>query len=221
MLGALRAHPPRLIATLNAGWTFFIDAPEYFLAAYDFATRGYRLVARHGRFDVLAREDVARSLPREIAVEPPATAVQATKAWLPARRQAARRWMEHLSPADAAGAQLPDDPRDAILLLRALRDGGDLRGVGWLLAGYSSTSPRIRREAESAMERVAQEFEARRFRWAGDFEISRYAAYVRPYAGLVPSLAAGAHEGPRRIAAIIEDLSRNSPAADAAPRRGR
>jgi hypothetical protein len=213
MLAAMRTSPPRFIVTLNTGWTFFIDAPEFFLAAHDFATSGYRLVARNGRFDVLARRDISVGLPLAITEISAATADQAADAWLPARRQAARRWMAHITPEEAAAAELPDDPRKAILLLRALRDGGDLKGVGWLLAGYSSTSPRIRREAASAMERVSQEFEASSHRWAGDFDVDLYRRFAQPYAAAARTLAGSSEEGPRKLAAIMAALTQGDPAA--------
>ncbi|MBI5503990.1 MAG: hypothetical protein HY899_04265, partial [Deltaproteobacteria bacterium] len=59
MLASLRADPPRYLVTLNDGWTFFTGAPAYFEQAREFATSHYRLVARLGRFDVMARTDVA------------------------------------------------------------------------------------------------------------------------------------------------------------------
>jgi hypothetical protein len=213
MLETLRAEPPRLVTTLNDGWTFFIDAPEYFTELRDFVVANYDLVARFGRFDVLARADIAPSLPRSMEAppagdaamqEPPASGARAAAvAWLPARRQAAERWMAHVTAAEVRNAALPEDVRTAVLLLRALRDGGDLKGAGWLIAGISSTNPRIRREAESAMERLAQDFEARRFRWADDFDAAEYRTLLAPYAGAVKTLAQSPSPKVQKFAAVL------------------
>ena len=89
-------------------------------------------------------------------------------------------------------------------MLRALRDGGDLRGIGWLLAGYSSTSLRIRREAEFAMDGVSQEFEAVRMRWAGDFDVDAYRPFVEPHAARAAGLASAERLSVRKIAAQAE-----------------
>jgi hypothetical protein len=204
MLDLLRAQPPRLIATLNEGFTFFIDAPEYFLEMRAWVVANYRLVARSGRFDVLARADVAPSLPRAIERPPPATAAEAADPWLPRRRQNARRWMAYVTADEAAKASLPAGEREAILLVRALRDGGDLKAAGWLIAAYSSKSPRLRKEAESAMERVAQEFEARRFRWADDLDLAAVRRYVQPYARDADRLAQSDSIKVRKFAAEMK-----------------
>jgi hypothetical protein len=89
-----------------------------------------------------------------------------------------------------------------------LRDGGDLRASGWLIAGYRSPNPRVRAEATDAMKRVADRFSANRYRWAGDFAPATYRAYVLPYAEDARVLASGDAQGPREFAtAILETLA--------------
>ncbi len=181
MLTGLRADPPRYLVTLNDGWTFFTGAPAYFEQARAFVTTHYRLAARFGRFDVLARADVSAG--RSVAMFQPVGAQDAAvEPQLARRRQAARRWMAALTPAAAADAQLPADTREAVLLLRALRDGGDIRAAGWLIAGYRSGNPRVRHEAVTDMAYLVEQFEARRLRWADDFVAADYAPFVAPYA---------------------------------------
>ncbi|MBI5503603.1 MAG: hypothetical protein HY899_02300 [Deltaproteobacteria bacterium] len=129
----------------------------------------------------MARTDVAagKSL---VLFQPTGTQAEAIEPQLARRRQAARRWMAALTPAQAAAAQLPADPRSAVLLLRALRDGGDIRAAGWLIAGYRSGNARVRREAANDMMYLAKQLDARRLRWADDFSAADYAPFVEPYA---------------------------------------
>lgn len=188
MLERLERKPPRFVVTVNSGWTFFIESPPYFSAARAFVTGRYRLAARFGRFDILARADVSESAvvvedgrpagPMEAAIEPV----------LAYRRQAARRWMEGLLPEATASAILPTDPRDAVLLLRALRDGGDLRAASWILQAYRSRDPRVSRDAVSAMEQVAKGLLAARDRWANDFDPGAYQRCVESVRTEVPAL---------------------------------
>jgi hypothetical protein len=188
MLDRLEREPPRFVATVNGGWTFFIESPPYFSAARAFITERYRLVARFGRFDVLARADVANSA---VLVEDPRAAgsiEDAVEPVLAYRRQAARRWMEGLVPEATASAVLPADARDAVLLMRALRDGGDLRAAAWVLQAYRSPNPRVSRDAVSAMEQVAKGLVAARDRWANDFSPAAYRPYLEAVRSQVPAL---------------------------------
>lgn len=184
VLALLREKRPRLIVTLNRGWTFFAGSPAYFDDLRRFAAAEYRLAARHGRYDVLAHRD----LDLEPVVAPPPTvgADTARRAAieenLERRRQAAWRWMDVLTPADVAEARLPDDRREALLLLRALRDGGDMRGAAWAIAGFASDDPRIRGEAVDAMIALARSHEAARARLANDFDAGALRPFVAPHA---------------------------------------
>jgi len=195
VLERFRATPPRYIVTLNTGWTFFAGAPGYFLATRQFVTGNYRLVARFGRFDVLAHRSVVDAGP-VVIVQETGPMTDAIEPQLARRRQAARRWMAGLTPEDAAVAVLPNDARGAMLVLRALRDGGDMRAAGWILAGYRSTDPRIRREALKAMPYLVEELAARRMRWANDEDPPDAVPFVRPYANAVRALLADVEAAP-------------------------
>lgn len=180
MLARLREHLPRYLVTINDGWTFFTGSPAYFEQARELVTGRYRLAARLGRFDVLARNDVEPAAEVEV-FQPVGTQAAAIEPQLARRRQAARRWMAALTPQEAAAATLPPDTRSAVLLLRALRDGGDIRAAGWLIAGWRSSDGRVRHEAVSDMPLLVLQLELRRLRWANDFSAAEYVPFLQPY----------------------------------------
>jgi hypothetical protein len=119
------------------------------------------------------------------------------------RVQAVRRWMASLTPEEAARAALPADERSALLLLRAIRNGGDIRATGWLMAGYRSPSARVYREAVEATKLVSQRFEAARFRWANDLEIAALRPYVERYRDDALVLVREGSGAPRELAVAI------------------
>ncbi|MFN2375056.1 MAG: glycosyltransferase family 39 protein [Candidatus Binatia bacterium] len=200
VLGALREKKPRLIVTLNRGWNFFGDSGSYFDSLRDFARSEYRLVARRGRYDLLARRDAGFSSLPVVLPGGAGSATEAIEPNLERRRQAAWRWMDAMTPAEAAAAALPESRRDALLLLRALRDGGDLRGAGWAIAGFESADPRVRGEAVDAMLAMAGAYRSARDRLAGDFTGGDVAAFVEPW---------------KERARALEDLEELRPFTDA------
>ncbi len=207
MLAEIRSKPPRLVATINDGWWYFRDAPEYFLDLRDFVVEHYRLVARFGRFDILARRDVAGELAGADEPYAPGPMRAAIDPWYARRVQGVRRWMRAVTPADAAAAALPADVRDAILLLRAIRNGGDLRAAAWLFAGLQHPTLRVRREAAGAMDAVAERFEAARFRWANDFDLTTFRPYVERLGEHARALLEAPPEsGERKIAIVVLDV---------------
>jgi hypothetical protein len=212
VLATLRDANPRLVVTLNRGWHFFRGAPGYFTQIRDYIASGYRLALRAGRYDVLARRDVADANPSwPVATRSPrmkeglAARDAAAEPNLERRRQAAWRWMDVVTPADAAAAELPGDRRAAVLVLRALRDGGDMRGAAWVLEGFESTDARIRGEAVDAMVAMASALEDERHRFANDFDPALWRPFVEPLAGRVVPL--GAFEELRPFAAAVRELA--------------
>jgi len=194
VLNLLREQRPRFIVTLGRGWNFFAEAPVYFEYLRRFVADEYRLAARFGRYDVLARLDVARAgFAVPVVAAPQGGAEGAREAVLTGnlerRRQAAWRWMDALTPAEAAGATLPPSRRDALLLLRGLRDGGDMRGAGWAIVGFESGDARLRGEAVDAMLALAQALRAQRVRFANDFDADALRPYLAPWAGRARPLA--------------------------------
>ncbi|HYB98755.1 MAG TPA: hypothetical protein VEC57_06420 [Candidatus Limnocylindrales bacterium] len=136
---------------------------------------------------------------------------------LQARRQAARRWMQVLTPEQAAAAALPQDDVDAVRLLRALRDGGDMRAAGWAILGYSSTNARVRREAVDAMLAMETSLRMHRLRLANDFDRRLYQPYLAPWATAARELLAITLLQP--FAQAVIELAAPVPAdADARPR---
>ena len=215
MLATLRAAPPRYVVTLNSGWFFFTRSPAYFADARAFACDRYRLAARFGRFDILERRDLA---PTASAVEvwqptggPDGVAVPE----IGSRRQGVRRWLSGLEPAQATNASLPDTRVEALLFLRGLRDAGDLRATAWLLAGYRSTDPRLQNEALSAMDKVAEGYDAARHRWACDFDPATLAPFVSAFADEARTLRDGADPRVHGFASAV--LNVLDPASDPGP----
>jgi hypothetical protein len=129
---------------------------------------------------VLARRDLAPGIPVE-RFQPTGPADAVLEPDLGRRRQAVKRWMAALTVEEATHARLEDDPRAAVLRLRAIRDGGDIRTAGWILAGYDHPHPRVRTEALGAMYLVTEGYEAARHRWADDLDPAALRAYVAPY----------------------------------------
>ena len=180
MIAALEQAPPRFVVTLNDGWTFFSESTQYFRTTREFVVRRYRLAARFGRYDILGRNDVT-NLGGLLVWQPTGSGAAVLEPRLALRRQAARRWMAALTVEEARRPALEAAPREAILRLRALRDGGDLRTAGWLVAGYARTDARVQREAVLSMQEVTKRFLAARDRWADDFDAGTYRSYVATY----------------------------------------
>ncbi|MFT4571101.1 MAG: hypothetical protein ACI91F_001981 [Candidatus Binatia bacterium] len=186
MLATLRAAPPRFAVTLHRRWAFFTDSAFYFRDARRFARDNYRLAARFGRFDLLVRRDQ----PEEpvLSWQPTGPLEAMFKPALLARQQATERWTAGVSPAQARKAVLPTDRREARLLLRAIRDGPDMRAASWLVVGSQSSDPVLRREAESAMLLCAFAFDGARYTWANRFrpsDLTPWLEHLRPWASQV------------------------------------
>jgi len=205
MVRTLAAAPPRFAVTLNEGWSFFHGAPPYFLAARAFAVEHYALVARFGRFDVLARRDLAAAIPPERVV-PSGPGDRVLEPDLGRRRQAARRWMAGLTVAEATAPHLEDDLRSAVLRLRAIRDGGDIRTAGWVLAGYDHPHPRVRDEVLGVMYWLATTYPAMRARWADDVDPAALRPYVAPYFARAEALRSAPDERARDFATLLLSL---------------
>jgi len=226
VLGLLREKRPRFIVTLGRGWNFFEGAPLYFENLRGFVAGEYRLAARFGRYDVLGLRDANIAEPRAgnrdgsrdatvgtpVPAWSPSRAIETKNARdevlepnLERRRQAAWRWMDAMTPEEAASATLPASRRNAILLLRGLRDGGDMRGTGWALLGYESRDSRIRREAVDAMLAMAKTLASSEARFAHDFDAEDYRAFVKPWIGRVQSLRAVS--GPESFVEAAEKIT--------------
>ncbi len=211
VLGLLRDQRPRFIVTLGKGWNFFAEAPVYFENLRAYVALEYQLAARFGRYDVLARRDVTDpTFPVTAPAAAPSIAAPSARdavieSNLERRRQAAWRWMEALTPREAAAASLPENSRDTLLLLRALRDGGDMRAAAWAMLGYQSDDARIRGEAVDAMLAMTQALRSRRARFANDFDATSLRPFVEPLIGRAHTLSA--IENLRPFADAVLELS--------------
>jgi hypothetical protein len=114
--------------------------------------------------------------------------------------------MAGLTVEEATSARLENDPRAAVLRLRAIRDGGDIRSAGWLLAGYDHSHPRVHSEALGAMSLVTDGFAAARHRWANDYDLAAVRRYVEPYFARAEALRDAPDERARRFAAALLSL---------------
>lgn len=186
VLGMLQEERPRYIVTLGYGWNFLDESPLYFEGLREFAVTNYRLAGRFGRYDILGRRDIAGedcSVATCFAQPAPGNRhprLALIDANLERRRQAARRWMDDMTLYEVDHAALPSDPREALLLLRALRDGGDMRGAVWAMLGYDSGDARIRGEAVDAMVALAKDYRSQRARFANDFDAASYRPFLAP-----------------------------------------
>ena len=95
---------------------------------------------------------------------------------------------------------------DWLAVLRAIRDGADLRVAGWIVAGYASGNPRVRAEAVLAMREVTNRFHAARYRWADDFDAAAYREFIMPYFDDARRLADDPNPTVRAFAAAVLSL---------------
>jgi hypothetical protein len=190
LLAQLRHAPPRFVVTLNDHGNYFRDAPEYYAELRHFVTREYALVARFGRYDVLARRSLAPGLGMTAGSFPAGALADAIDPLPAHRRQAVGRWQARLTAAEASAAALPADARGARLLLRALAEAGDLRAAGWVLAGHRRPEPLVRQEAVYAMLAMEARFRAARFRWANDVALADLRPYLAPHRARAAELSA-------------------------------
>lgn len=206
MLATLRAEPPRFVATINTGWTFFFDAPAYFAETRSWVTENYRLVRRFDHIDILARRDV---LPGEPALpgglratgnretEPPAVMGLAQRA------QRARKWLDTIPIGVALQGVLSSKPAAAILQLRAVRDGADLRAAAVVFSAYESENARLRREANSSARMVVGRHDAAVHRWADDLSAGDYIPYIAPLRARAERHATAPDGGIRNMSKLI------------------
>ncbi len=206
MLSLLGDRRPRYIVTLNSTWIFFQHSAAYFADLREWAVRDYRLVARYGRHDILARRDLP-DLPALGEVEvwrPEGPLEDLAEPWLPRRRQAARRWVAGLTPESAEAARLPEDPRRAVLTMRAVRDIGDLRATALAVRGLESASSRVHKEARVALGAAADCLVPAPHRWADDIDEAAYYDYVARFAERVPDWRLDGDDRVRRFGNAVD-----------------
>ena len=168
MVTALARDPPPVVVAANDLLWVFDGAPRYFATLRAFVLERYRLAARYGRYDVFARRDRSLAAPPAPPSRPAGSLAEVMSSVAAYRRQAIRRWLAPDPGVDRSVPPLPTDRRDALLLLRAVRDGGDARAVGWILAGLAAADARVRADAVAWGGELARRMEAARYRWAAD-----------------------------------------------------
>ncbi|MBI3767342.1 MAG: hypothetical protein HY271_02485 [Deltaproteobacteria bacterium] len=192
VVDALAADAPAALVSVNRHFTFFDEAPPYYFLLRRFVRARYGLVARAGRYDVLAAVAGGRSAPADghavpdapgeesVAASDLGALLQAATADDAAVRETAVRTV--LSAVERRGgtglevdvAAQALDRRRQLLLLRAIRDARDARAASYLLSTARGADPRLIREALDAMERTRAELVARRYLWAGRFDVDAW-----------------------------------------------
>ncbi len=209
MIVALEANPPRYVVTINDGWTFFHEAPAYFSDLREFVTARYGLVGRFGRFDVLALGAPEETLVVGMGPIRQASAEDVAIPLMAARRQVARRWMRSLTVAEVSAARLRSDATGAVLQLRAIRDGGDLRTAAWILEGFDRPQSRVRTAAIEAMAAVVRRFRAASYRWADDLKPEDYRPYLTPVQDEIGKLEDDGDERVRQFGRALAGILRS------------
>ena len=158
----LAADPPRFVLTVNRNIGFFSNSSRFYFILRAFVREHYVLQARFGRYDVLARRDVATSPPLVQAFEPAldeAIVAGLAEPLHESRRAAVRAFLERASSADgvaAVAAEIAPDERTLLLLLRSFAEVPDPRVVPFV-AGLVDRAPssRVRAQAGVALNYVA------------------------------------------------------------------
>lgn len=205
MVAALAASPPRFLVTLNHGWTFFDESAAYFEELGSFVRKGYRLVGRFGRYDVLAHRSVSATM--GVAYwQPRGELAAAIDERLAHRVQGVTRWLAGADPEEVRGTRLPTRRKDAILLMRAIRDGGDMRAAPVIVEGLESADSRIRSAALEAVGNVTVWLDACYARWSGDCDPADFAPYTQGLSRHASAWPLRETEGMRRFVAALESL---------------
>ena len=172
-------------------------------------TGRYGLVGRFGRFDVLALGAPEETLVVGMGPIRQASAEDVAIPLMAARRQVARRWMRSLTVAEVGSAKLRPDTAGAVLQLRAIRDGGDLRTAAWILEGFDRPQARVRAAAIEAMVAVVRRFRAATYRWADDLNPEDYRPYLTPVDDRIGTLEDDGDERVRQFGRTLAGILRS------------
>ncbi len=195
MAAALSARPSKVIVTMHRDLGFFEESPAYYFLLRTAVESGFRPLKSIGRFDILVKregvweasgqaasakawqdaEETSPGAPLVVPASPRERILLAANADAPAaeRRAALGATLDSLAGGSsergleelvsAAGLTR----RQELLLLRALRDHGDLRAASYLVSAFKREDRRMRSEAESAMEMVGLRASVAPFLWGG------------------------------------------------------
>jgi hypothetical protein len=171
ILARLAAAPPRYVVTLNRRLGFFSESPAYYFLLRRHVRAQYRLAARFGRYDVMARRD----LPEEPLVEPaitPPPLPGGLEARLsdPDREQRRVAIFEVLDRLDAGVPLETIAPgrREQLLVMRNIAEVGDGRGLWPAWQTFNAGTWRVKNEAGGALNFIALNYQLGRYLWAPD-----------------------------------------------------
>ena len=157
---ALAAEPPRFVVTVNRNLGFFSNSARYYFILREFIKERYALVARFGRYDVLARRELAEAL--VIADYLPPTDGSAAERLVEPLHESRRAVVEDLldragAPERVAGeaaAAFPTEP-SLLLLLRAFGEAPDVRSIPFLTDTFEARAWRVQNQAALALNYLA------------------------------------------------------------------
>ena len=165
----LAAHPPRFAVTVNRNIGFFSNSARYYFLLRELMRERYVLAARFGRYDVLARRDVAQGPPvveaHEFDVGGDWRAALAQPLHEP-RYAVARALLARARTADGvrmlAAELAPDEPM-RLLLIRAFAEVPDVHTIPYLADVFDEGSSRLRAQAGVTLNFVALATMERRY----------------------------------------------------------
>lgn len=179
----LAERPPRYLLTLNRRFGFFSESPAYYFLLRRHVREHYRVAARFGRYDVLARRDLRdEPMLAPAFTPPPLPGDMMARLADPDREQRRAATLDLLAQVDDGVPldALAPGRREQLLVMRNLAELGSGRGVWPAWQTYRTGSWRVKNEAQGALNFIALHHAIARYVWA-------------------PDVAAAAEEPPRHL----------------------
>jgi hypothetical protein len=171
IVATLAAAPPRYVVTLNRRLGFFSESPAYYFLLRRHVRAGYRLAARFGRYDVLARRDLPAAPIEEPAFEPPPLPGGLVARLSDPDREQRRAAILEVLDRLAAGTPLEEiapGRREQLLVMRNIAEVGDGRGMWPAWQTFLTGSWRVKNEAGGALNFLALNYSLGRYLWSPD-----------------------------------------------------
>ena len=157
----LASHPPRFILSINRNIGFFSNSARYYFILRAFVQERYALVARLGRYDVLARREVATEPLLAEDFTPSIDGDFRTSFLDPLHEPRHAATLALLDRAGSAAGVAPlaekvaPDEASRLLLMRSLVEAPDLRAVPFLVQAFATAPWRLRKQAGGVLNFIA------------------------------------------------------------------